>query len=176
MKKLIRGYSKEGFSLPEVTISVGIVAVVILPTLALLTSGARLQQVTVDRDMATVIANSIINSFETVREPGQLAVILAAQSRTATIPVPSLSDSNTAFFLANADGSLISEIGAAEFGQAISTPPEALYAVKAQLTRVQLPETNTIEIIEVEIQVQSPANAAESNRDVISFTSLSRVP
>lgn len=165
------------FSLPEVTISLGIVAVVILPTLALLASGGRLHQLSVDRDKAAVITESILSDFKTSLQPEHFTLSLSADTPPLEIPIPAVDSSEIVWLTADTEGTLTSSIPESEFLSGAPKVTEALYAVRIGITRKKgLHGIPNAEILEVVIETQSPARAPEASREKVSIVTLKSLP
>src|SRR6056297_3343660 len=141
--------SVKAFSLPEVTISMGIVAVIILPTIALLASSGRLQQVAMDRSIAPLIVDSILTGFETQSEPGTLFIPLPLAPQAIRLAVPPLHQSTSVYLTADESGRLLGEVAESAYPLSILSPAEALYAVRVELATTLLSGTPDTEVIEI---------------------------
>jgi len=81
--------TRRGFSLTEVTLSIGVVAALLLPTVALLVGGASLETSSQDRHMAARVAGWIDGGLTYDREAGQFELLLAREEKPVTLPRPS---------------------------------------------------------------------------------------
>lgn len=172
-----------GFSLPEVTISVGIVSVIILPTLALLASGGRIHQVSVDRSMAIRIVESIVSDMETLSDSNSFHLRVSDSDDPHQIRSPQGGNQEVAWFFADQSGQLLESVQEAEFNGGSSPATDALYAIEIEIRSASVPGSpsvtpgsQSIEIAEVEIRIESPAVAAKEDRDTSSYITLVPMP
>lgn len=139
MKPLLpsrRRRSEAGFSLAEVTLSVGIVAAVLLPILGLLMGGAKLETTAQDRAATADLAIQLVE-LSRVNPSGQLAVhfVGSGTNEDATDHMLELAFTGNSpkFASFDLDGRYLGEITEGDFQKGLSPERGALYLAKLEL-------------------------------------------
>lgn len=168
---------RRGYSLAEVTLSIGIVSAVILPTLALLSSVGRIHQISVDQRVASSIARNILSDLENSILPNSYLVRMKESGAEATVPVPTSAGNPAELFLiADSKGQILEEIDSEVFQSSILGNRESLYAIRISMEPVNSQSDIPWDAIQVRIAIQSPSSAAEASREQHLFSTLLAAP
>ncbi len=167
MKKHSEGLRRSAFSLPEVTMAMGIVATVALPVLAMLAGGSAMQGTARDRETAARIARECAAALVATPDgsgrfwtPGPgLRIPLAAGDAVV----------HAAF---DADGEFLAQIDAGTFSQGEPMGGSAVHLARLSVS----PSSGQPGLAELEIVVEQPAAAAEEARSRERFRSRLAAP
>jgi prepilin-type N-terminal cleavage/methylation domain-containing protein len=152
--------TEKGFSLIEVSISIGIVAAVLLPTLAMLSGGGSMHTKAKDGAEASRIASSLTNSL--MRLPGRGGFeLMPDQDMIIPLPLPSGEEGASCLLALDETGRIQHEVDLATFEKGVPSGNESIY-----LARVQFRESKTgASFLNLMITVEYPARATQQNRD-----------
>ncbi|MDF1823339.1 MAG: hypothetical protein P1U68_01785 [Verrucomicrobiales bacterium] len=159
---------QHGFSLAEVTISIGIVSAILLPIIGLLATGTQLATVSQDQQTSSRIADLV---SESIKAEGGIHLILLGE-HSSGFPLDSSGQETLLTF--STDGEFLREVTPSDYSSGVQDDEKAAYLVSASLTPV-IPVSGSIPrsvpILQVEIEVQHPAVTAEDDRTGQRFTS-----
>ena len=161
--------SRAGFSLVEVTISIAIVAAVLLPLIALLSQGSGSVTHSEDRFAATRIIQSIESEMRYSQDEGAFFVGTANDSSNGSIKdiFVSASSGSSAFLGYDRSARLIREISKGEFTTGVSqTDSEILYLVELKIsTAASNPSPGVPPLYRIQFSVEQPAFTSRENRN-----------
>lgn len=158
------------FSLPEVTISMGIVAVLMLPALAMLAGGGSMQSLAQDRVSASKIVREITASIVASEGGGRFEVPFSSLE-PIEIEFPEGEAPTTGFAVFDREGRYLREVSEAEFISGIGPAGDPLHVVSFQLSW-----SDRQSLLELSLSVQRPAMAAEVSRSKEIFQTRLAVP
>jgi type II secretory pathway pseudopilin PulG len=175
--------AKAGFSLAEVTLSVGIVASVLLPILGLLVGGAQLETTAQDRVAAADLAMQLVE-LATVDPSGHLEVHFigsgSSQDETKSVLELSFSGSEVKFASFDLNGSYLGEITEGDFQNGMSVDRGALYLAKLELNQDEESSGSVQErpksLWEYRITLETPATGASQYRERFVFPTRLAAP
>ncbi|MDF1739185.1 MAG: hypothetical protein P1U86_08495 [Verrucomicrobiales bacterium] len=156
------------FSLVEVTISIAIVAAVLLPLLAILSQGGGRVTDSEDRFAATRIIQSIESEIRYSQEKSAFFIGSESDSQSGSVKdilVPA--SSATRFYLGyDRSAKLIREISKGEFSTGIqSSDTEILYLVELKFSKAGTSSGPGVPALyRIQFSVEQPAFTAEKNR------------
>lgn len=157
-----------GFSLPEVTIAVGIVAAVVLPTLALLATGSRISRVSVDQELSARIARDAASRVRLAADGGGFEFV----SNGSGSPVP-LSTTERCYAAFSAQGEFLREAGPGEYSEGLSPETGAAHLVALTLESADLAagmDQVAVSLYRLEISTETPAAAPLRSREKLIFS------
>lgn len=175
--------SEAGFSLAEVTLSVGIVAAVLLPILGLLIGGAKLETTAQDRAATADLAMQLVE-LSRVSPSGKLEVHFvgsgASKNETDHVLELSFTGSTPKFASFDLDGRYLSEITEGEFQTGLPVERGALYLAKLELKEDEA-STGKVEdkpdsLWEYRITLEMPATGESQYRERFVFPTRLAAP
>lgn len=150
----------KGFSLIEVSISIGIVAAVLLPTLAMLSGGGSMHARAKDGAAASRIASSLTNSL--VRLPARGGFELIPDQDTVILLTLPKGEAGVPCILAlDETGRIQHEVDLATFEKGVRSDDETMYLVWVQFSESE----TSASFLNLLITVEYPARVAQQNRD-----------
>jgi len=171
--------TRRGFSLTEVTLSIGVVAALLLPTVALLVGGASLEMTSQDRHMAARVAGWIDGGLAYDREAGQFELLLAREEKPVTLPRPSGERPASLFAALDREGRWLREIDEADFRAGVAGDAEALYLLHLEIGGSDLGKSAASggpPLQRLAVAVEQPAVAPAENRSRETFASRLAAP
>ncbi len=165
--KNLRCHSR-GYSLVEVAISTGIVSAVALPLLALLASSHSMQSLARDQDNAARIAMKAVEGI-VVGKDGTLEIGFAEE--TLILLTNLTKGDSRACFSFDADGYFLNQVDVSAWESGSGLPREAFYLLQIELSISE----STNSLMDVNLSVAQPAQAAESVRSEEQFVTRIRV-
>lgn len=175
--------SEAGFSLAEVTLSVGIVAAVLLPVLGLLMGGAKLETTAQDRAVTADLAMQLVE-LSWVSPPEKLAVHFvgsgASENETHNVLELSFTGSTPKFASFDLDGRYLGEITEGEFQTGLPVERGALYLAKLELKEEEASagrvEDKPDSLWEYRITLEMPATGESPSRERFVFPTRLAAP
>lgn len=169
-RKQRRGSSIRGFTLSEVTISVGIVAGILLPTLALLATGTRLSADAADQASSSQIARSLAEGIVADSAGGRYSLSLGRGE--SELPLEEGEQGVFAVFTRSRE--FLRSAGIEEYDSGIGANDRGEFLVRVRLR--SLPETTggvrrEPPLLGLSIDVEWPVRAAEADRERRAFHS-----
>jgi hypothetical protein len=155
-----RSGSGEAFSLIEVTLSIGIIAAVLLPTLAMLSGGGSTHTRAKDGAVAARIAESLTGALARLPDGGGFELILDRET-IVPIPLPESGEAPPRYFALDEYGKTRGEVDASTFERGGAPQDEAIYLAEVRF-RGSGQDSPFLDLL---ITVEYPARAARSNRD-----------
>ena len=169
MKLRRKQSGRGGFTLMEVVISVGVLAVVVPVVLAMIVAGGESSRIAGDETRAALIARSVVQEIRAAREGGGL--VLEDQ-----LPWPEFPAGAERLVLAvDRDGRIVEDLEAGVY-ESGERNPELMYLVsaKGELHRPDgLPESEVLSRVEVSVETP-PAAKAEDRRKFVFVQLLHR--
>jgi len=156
-----------GFSLPEVTIAIGIVAAVVLPTLALLATGSRLSRASVDQELAARLARDVVSRVRLAADGEGFEFV--PDGGSTPIPLPAEGSWHAAF---SGQGEFLGETAPGEYREGLSPESGAAHLVALRLDRVDLSAGHQqveVSLYRLEISAEAPAAAPLRSREKLIF-------
>jgi len=167
-KRSLSGHRRRGgFSLPEVTIAVGIVAAVVLPTLALLATGSRLSRVSVDQELGARLARDVASRVRLAADAGGFEFV--PDGGSPPIPLPAEGSWHAAF---SGQGEFLGEAAPGEYQEGLSPESGAAHLLALRLDRVDLAaglQQVEVSLYRLEISAEAPAAAPLRSREKLIF-------
>ena len=166
-----------GFTLSEVTISVGIISGILLPVLALLATGTRLSTVSQDQAAASKIASTITGNI-TKAPAGTESCLILFDNNEPEIPLDS-NAGQSLYAAFSTSGKFVRTVAESEYSSGVVPADSAFYLVQISLEPIAniagtIPRQ--IPLFQLEIEVEQPAMAAKINRTGKLFTSRVSAP
>lgn len=158
------------FSLPEVTISMGIVAVLMLPALAMLAGGGSMQSLAEDRESASRIAREIAATIM-ADGAGKGFEIPFSTAEGLRMDLPAADDPTTVYAAFTQEGRYLREISETEFLGGTGPAGDPLHVARISLSR-----TSRQALLDLNLSVQRPAAASEASRSKESFQTRLAIP
>jgi hypothetical protein len=158
------------FSLPEVTISMGIVAVLMLPALAMLAGGGSMQSLAQDRESAGRLAREITTTIRPTGSGGSFEVPFSI-AEPLNLDLPEVGAPTTVFAAMDQEGRFLREISEAEFIGGTGPAGDPLHIVRLRFSRSAHPS-----LLDLDLSVQRPAMAAETSRSKETFQTRLGIP
>lgn len=159
------------FSLPEVTISMGIVAVLMLPALAMLAGGGSMQSLARDREAASRLARELTTMIGP-REDGTGFEIPLSRTELLTIDLPEGGAPTAIHAAFDREGIFLRTVSETEFLSGIRPAGDPLHAVRLSLSATN----NRPGLLDLDLSVQCPATAADSARSKETFQTRLAIP
>ena len=172
MKRPLHRLSRiAAFSLPEVTIAMGLVAVLMLPALAMLAGGGSMEVLSRDRETASRIARAIAAGARGGGKDGHFLVDLAGGG---WIELPAAADGveETAYLLFDEGGRFLAEVGEGDYEQGLDPAGGGRYFVKLRLSGSESDPGLT----SLDLSVEQPAAAARVARETETFQTRLAIP
>lgn len=170
-RKRDRKSIQRGFSLAEVTISIGIVSGILLPIIGLLATGTKLATVSQDQEASSRIAGLLTESISAESASGEQVLLLGENAGDITID----SSGSQQTLLAFSDtGEYLRTVADSEYQAGIREEQDIFYLVSLALSPIKPASgaiPRSIPMFDLKIIVQHPAIAAENDRDEQLFTS-----
>ena len=166
--RILPARSKAGFSLVEVTISIAIVAAVLLPLVAILSQGGGSVTESEDRFAATRIIQSIESEMRYSQEEKAFFIGSENNSQSDSIKdilVPATSGGSV-FLGYDRSARLIREVSRGEFSTGVpQTDPDVLYLVELKISKTTSGTSPGVPpLYRVKFSVEQPAFTSEENR------------
>ena len=158
------------FSLPEVTISMGIVAVLMLPALAMLAGGGSMQSLAQDRESAGRLAREITTTIRSTGS-GESFEVPFLNAEPLNLGLPKEGTPTAVFAALDREGRFLREIPEAEFIAGTGPAGDPLHVVRLRLSRSAHPS-----LLDLDLSVQRPAVAAEASRSKETFQTRLGIP
>lgn len=159
------------FSLPEVTISMGIISLLVLPSLAMLAGGGSMQTLAKDRETASRIARIVTSSIRGV-ESGDSFEIGIPGAGPVRIATPGKGGVTTIYAAFGEDGRFLGEIPEAGFRKGMDSPEAPVHVMSLRLSAVR----GDPRLLELSLSVQRPGTAAEAARAKETFQTRLAIP
>ncbi len=167
--------SERAFTLSEVAMSVGIVSAMLLPTLGLLATGSRLATDSQDNAAASVIANVVSGSLQYGGNQNSEPVVVLGNAEQVLDP----NGSNPVFASFSASGEFLEFLEQASFESGVPDDLNALHLAEINLEPVAAAKGAIVRnhpLLQLTIEVASPAAAPESSRSINEFHSRVGAP
>jgi len=159
------------FSLPEVTIAMGIVAVLMLPALAMLAGGGSMEILSRDRETSSRIARAIVAGARGHEGGGQYRIDFSGGG-SIEVPVASDGVEETAYLLFGEGGLFLAEIGEGDYEQGLDPAGGGRYFVKLRLAGSD-PDPG---LQSLDLSVEQPSAAARGVRETEIFQTRLAIP
>lgn len=172
MKRPLHRFSRiAAFSLPEVTIAMGLVAVLMLPALAMLAGGGSMEVLSRDRETASRIARAIVAGARGGGEGGQYHVDFSGGE---SIELLAASDGveETAYLLFDEGGRFLAEVGEGDYEEGLDPAGGGRYFVKLRLSGSE----SDPGLKSLDLSVEQPAAAARVARETETFQTRLAIP
>ncbi len=155
-----------GFSLMEVVIAVGVLAVAIPVIMAMMVAGTRSSRVATDETQAALIARSVMQEIRSARD-GQGALV------EETLPWPEFpAGGERLVFSVNVGGELVERLGDGEYATGLRDR-EVQYLVSAAGALHRLQDAPDVEVLsKVVVSVETPPGAKPEDRRKFEFVQL----
>jgi uncharacterized protein (TIGR02598 family) len=181
--------SFRGFSLVETTISIGLVATVLLPVMALISTGQHTQRTSSDRVISTFIAESILAEVFGGFESQEFVTVNGKELLTESWFDQNSGPGDIAYLHCASTGRIIGSVEAADYeaglplGTADDPEFESGFLVKLELEQSEHAGTNQSaasslpgkDLVMMTAYIESPAHVSLEFRDIESFTTLLRL-
>lgn len=159
------------FSLSEVTISMGIVAVLMLPALAMLAGGGSMEALSRDRETASRIARAIVAGARGGEEGGQYHVDFSGGGSIQLLSSAEGAEV-ASYLLFDEKGLFLAEIGEDEYERGLDPAGGGRYLVKLRLSGGE-PGAG---LKEWALSVEQPSAAARVSRGAEIFQTRLAIP
>jgi len=159
-----------GFSLPEVSLAVGIVAAVVLPTLALLATGTRLSRSSTDQELAARVTSETVSRVRTAADGSGFEFLPGFGA--PPLPLPMSSGSGESWYGAfSPKGEFLRAVETEEFRSGLPPGGDALLLVALGIERVDLGSPPVeVSLYRLEIAAEIPASSPPRNRERLVFS------
>ncbi|MDF1659936.1 MAG: hypothetical protein P1U58_20140 [Verrucomicrobiales bacterium] len=167
--------SEKAFTLSEVAMSVGIVAAVLLPILGLLATGSRLATTSQDHAAASAIANAVSGSLRFEGKQNPRPVVILGESEQ----ILDTAGSSPVFASFSGSGEFLEFVEEATYQSGVTAGSDALHLAAITLEPTTMPAGSIFRshpLLQLKIEVASPALAAESTRSKTIFHSRVGAP
>jgi hypothetical protein len=161
------------FSLPEVTIAMGIVAMLMLPALAMLAGGGSMEVLARDREMASCIVREVVSGVRP-GEGGDHFVIDFAAGPSLRLDLPAPDAGKTVYALFDETGRYLGEVGEGDYEKGVDSSGGGVHLVRLQLSVGKAGRNSSL--LEWELSVGQPATAAREVRSVEVFQTRLSLP
>ena len=166
MKRARYRTARDGFSLMEVVIAVGVLAVAIPVVMAMLVAGTRSSRVATDETQAALIARSVMQEIRAARD-GQGALVEGALG-WPEFP----SGAERLVFSVDAGGEMLAELGTGDYESGLRDG-EVQYLVSVMGTRQPLEGRPDVDVLsKVVVSVETPPGARPDDRRKFEFVQL----
>lgn len=158
--------------------SVGIVATVLLPVIAMLAGGVSNEISSGDREAASRIVSEITRSIQRTRN-GEFEIFLNESSSPVTVSAPSTGATTQEVFLVDIDGRWIRQMTLSEYDFGVTQNSSGFYVAFlefAESEQSHSEETGLPSPLSLQITIESPAAATRDNRDRHLFQTLISQP
>ncbi|MEM9016254.1 MAG: hypothetical protein AAGC68_04520 [Verrucomicrobiota bacterium] len=149
----------------EITLSIGIVATILLPIIALLASGSRMTADSDDQDAAVRISRGLVRQIRPVSGENRFEVTVDPKGDPITILPPAGEDSASAYLAYDQSGRFVMPLSETEYANGLPAESGALYAVRIALTKAPSTGPIALDLYRLDILVESPLAAASRVRD-----------
>ncbi len=155
-----------GFSLMEVVIAVGVLAVAIPVIMAMMVAGTRSSRVATDETQAALIARSVMQEIRSARD-GKGGLV------EGTLPWPEFpTGGERLVFSVDAGGRLVEQLGDGDYTTGLRDR-EVQYLVSAAGTLHRLPGSPDLEVLsKVVVSIETPPGAKPEDRRKFEFVQL----
>lgn len=179
-----------GFSLVETTISIGLVATVLLPIMALISTGQTQQRTSSDRVISTFIAESIISEVLGGLASDEFVTMDGETISTDALFPANCGPGDKAYLECASTGRVIRSIegDVYEGGITMTTQDgdaiESGFVVKLELEQSSHPGTakashstlgKSHDLVMMTVSIEGPAHVSSDFRDIETFTTLLRI-
>ncbi len=161
------------FSLPEVTIAMGIVAVLMLPALAMLAGGGSMEMLARGREMASRIVQEVVSGVRP-GEGGDHFVIDFSASPSLRLDLPTPGAGETVYALFGETGRYLGEVGEGDYEKGVDPSGGGIHLVRLHLSSTEAGRESSL--LEWEVSVGQPAAAAREVRSVEIFQTRLSLP
>jgi len=162
---------RRAFSLPEVTISMGIVAVLMLPALAMLAGGGAMETLARDRETSSRIARAVVSGARGGEGGGHYLVDFSG-GESIRIDSPGNGVEKTSYVLFDEKGLFLGEVGEVEYVRGVDPAGGGRYFLRLSLFGSDAGDGFAAWVLSVE----QPAAAASASRKAVIFQTRLAIP
>jgi len=168
-----RFFRAAAFSLSEVTIAMGIVAVLMLPALAMLAGGGSMEVLARDREMASRIVREMVSGVRP-GEGGDHFLLDFSGIPSLRLDLPPAGAGKTVYALFGETGRYLGEVGEGDYKKGVDPSGGGVHLVRLQLSAAEAGRESSL--LEWELSVGQPATAAQEVRSVEIFQTRLSLP